>query len=194
MNYLPNILSIFRLIIAPVFFFTIISENSTIVIIGVVAFILGALSDYLDGLIARKYQAVSSLGKSLDPLADKVLTGSALLAFYYMEIISLWMVLIVLLRDIFTTVLRIIDSSVNLNFKTSESARIKTFLQMFFISGILFIVFIYHANLLEISEQDYKEFLRSDWIDYVMFVIVLFTLYTLFDYIVNVYNYLGRRK
>ncbi len=194
MNYLPNILSVFRLIIAPIFFFTIISDNGSTVVLGVSLFILGAISDYLDGLLARKYQAVSSVGKSLDPLADKVLTGFALLAFYFLTIIPLWMVLIVLFRDIFTTAIRMLDGSVNLNFKTSEPARIKTFLQMFFISGILFIMFLYHANLLEISATDYEDFLKSDWIDIIMLLIVILTVYTLIDYLMKIFFYLRNKK
>ena len=111
MNHLPNILSIFRLILTPFFYVCIISDNSQTVVLGVVLFIIGALTDYLDGLLARKYQAISSFGKFLDPLADKVLTGFALVAFSSMKIIPLWMVLIVLFRDLLTTVIRTIDTS-----------------------------------------------------------------------------------
>lgn len=194
MNYLPNILSVFRLILAPFFFIMITSDNSSTVVLGVILFIIGAISDYLDGLLARKYQAVSSFGQSLDPLADKILTGFALLAFYVLSIIPLWMVLIVILRDVITTAFRMIDSSVNLNFNTSEPARIKTFIQMFFISGILFIMFLYHSKLLEISSSDYEKFLQSQWIDIIMLLIVIFTIYTLFDYIRKIIYYIRNKK
>ncbi|MCO5251394.1 MAG: CDP-diacylglycerol--glycerol-3-phosphate 3-phosphatidyltransferase [Candidatus Kapabacteria bacterium] len=187
MNHLPNILSIFRLIIAPFFYVCIISDNSQTVVLGVVLFIIGALTDYLDGLLARKYQAISSFGKFLDPLADKVLTGFALVAFSSMKIIPLWMVLIVLFRDLLTTVIRTIDTSGRLNFKTSEIARIKTFIQMAFIAGILFIVFLYHTGMLEITKADYESFLKSDWIDYTMLFVVLLTIYTLVDYLWKIF-------
>jgi CDP-diacylglycerol--glycerol-3-phosphate 3-phosphatidyltransferase len=194
MNKLPNILSILRLIIAPFFYVCIISDNRQTVVLGVVLFIIGAITDYLDGLLARKYQAISAFGKFLDPLADKVLTGFALIAFSSMKIIPLWMVLIVLFRDLVTTVIRTIDTSGRLNFKTSEVARIKTFIQMAFISGILFIVFLYHTALLEITQNDFNSFLKSDWIDYTMFVVVLLTIYTLVDYILKIFASFNKNK
>jgi len=194
MNKLPNILSILRLIIAPFFYVCIISDNRQTVVLGVVLFIIGAITDYLDGLLARKYQAISAFGKFLDPLADKVLTGFALIAFSSMKIIPLWMVLIVLFRDLVTTVIRTIDTSGRLNFKTSEVARIKTFIQMAFISGILFIVFLYHTALLEITQNDFNSFLKSDWIDYTMFIVVLLTIYTLVDYILKIFASFNKNK
>jgi len=194
MNHLPNILSIFRLVLAPFFYVCIISDNSQTVVLGVILFIVGAMTDYLDGLLARKYQAISSFGKFLDPLADKVLTGFALVAFSSMKIIPLWMVLIVLFRDLLTTVIRTIDTSGRLNFKTSEIARIKTFIQMAFIAAILFIVFLYHTGMLEITQADYESFLKSDWIDYTMLFIVLLTLYTLVDYILKIFVSFKKKK
>ncbi|PKL86832.1 MAG: CDP-diacylglycerol--glycerol-3-phosphate 3-phosphatidyltransferase [Ignavibacteriae bacterium HGW-Ignavibacteriae-1] len=194
MNHLPNILSIFRLILAPFFYVCIISDNSQTVVLGVILFIVGALTDYLDGLLARKYQAISSVGKFLDPLADKVLTGFALVAFSSMKIIPLWMVLIVLFRDLLTTMIRTIDTSGRLNFKTSEIARIKTFIQMAFIAAILFIVFLYHTGMLEITQADYDSFLKSDWIDYTMLFIVLLTLYTFVDYILKIFVSFKKKK
>ncbi|MBS3999780.1 MAG: CDP-diacylglycerol--glycerol-3-phosphate 3-phosphatidyltransferase [Desulfobulbaceae bacterium] len=194
MNNLPNILSILRLIIAPLFYVCIISDNRQTAVLGVLLFIIGAVSDYLDGLLARKYHAISSFGKFLDPLADKVLTGFALIAFSSMNIFPLWMVLIVLFRDLVTTVIRTIDTSGRLNFKTSEIARIKTFIQMAFIAAILFIMFLYHTSLLEITQTDFDSFLKSDWIDYVMFVLVLLTVYTLVDYLLNIFASFKKKK
>lgn len=194
MNYLPNILSVFRLLIAPFFYICIISQNGRTVLFGVILFILAAITDYLDGLIARKYQAISSFGKFLDPLADKVLTGFALIAFSRLLVIPLWMVLIVIFRDLSTTAIRMLDKSGRLKFKTSEIARIKTFLQMAFISAILFIVFLYNSGMLEISKADYDSFLKSEWIDYSMFIIVLLTIYTLVDYLTKITIVLKNKK
>ncbi len=144
MNHLPNILSIIRLLIAPIFFILFISNSREFIIISYCLYIIAALSDYLDGFFARKFSAYSKFGNFLDPLADKILTSVAFISFSIKDIIPLWMVLIVIFRDILTTLLRIykLDSSSGL--LTSKLAKWKTFLQMLFIFFFLsFITFFY---------------------------------------------------
>jgi len=92
----PNILSIFRLVMT-VFF--ILAVNQGRFRLALVLFILQGLSDLLDGLLARMMNKKTSLGAYLDPIADKAMLVSAYLVLYFHDIIPLWVVAVILLKD-----------------------------------------------------------------------------------------------
>ena len=92
----PNILSIFRLVMT-VFF--ILAVNQGRFRFALVLFILQGLSDLLDGLLARMMNKKTSLGAYLDPIADKAMLVSAYLVLYFHDIIPLWVVAVILLKD-----------------------------------------------------------------------------------------------
>lgn len=96
---IPNMLSIFRLILVPVFvaFYFGDSQNARFYAAGVYA--LAALTDFLDGRIARKFNMESKLGRILDPLGDKVMTFSALLCITIDKIIPLWAVIVFCVKE-----------------------------------------------------------------------------------------------
>ncbi len=75
----PNILSIFRIILVPVFVIVVMSGMPNAYIYGMIIFVAAGITDVLDGKIARKYNCISVLGKILDPLADKLMVGAALI-------------------------------------------------------------------------------------------------------------------
>ena len=102
-----------------------------------VLFIVAAITDYLDGWFARKYAQSSAWGTLVDPLADKVLTTAAFLGFAMLGLVAWWMVVLVILRDIATTVFRTFADSIGKPLITSWSAKVKTFVQMTFIIVVL---------------------------------------------------------
>ena len=69
---IPNILSISRIFLAPIFFFFLVSDILLYVWFSLIVFFLGSLTDALDGYFARRYQVESKFGKNIDPLSDKV--------------------------------------------------------------------------------------------------------------------------
>ncbi len=187
MSQLPNILSWIRIVISPLFFLLVISDNPDIVCLSLPVFVIGALTDYFDGWFARRMKAVSKFGKFFDPLADKFLTGFAFLAFVVLSILPLWMVLIIIFRDVLTTVMRFIPNNGDVKqFETSYIAKIKTFVQMVFIFIILIIVFLINCPVSGLNRGDLITFIYSDWIYYSMLSIVLLTLWTLLDYYKNI--------
>ncbi len=97
---IPNILSIFRLLLVPVFVVIYFSdiEYATIWAVGVYA--LASFTDMLDGLIARRYNMVSKLGRFLDPLGDKFMTLGALLCITIDGIIPVWAVVIFFIKEL----------------------------------------------------------------------------------------------
>jgi CDP-diacylglycerol--glycerol-3-phosphate 3-phosphatidyltransferase len=161
----------------------IISRNPSQIKLACLIYGIAAISDYFDGFIARKYNIISALGKFLDPLADKFLTGASFIAFVVMGFIPLWMVIVVLARDLVTTLLRIYADSISQPLITSWSAKVKTFIQMTFIFYILILILISYTNI----EMSYTQFARnllvSDTTTLIMLVLTLFTVWTAIEYI-----------
>ncbi len=137
---LPNIVSLSRVALAPVFVLLFMTESATARLLSVLVYIVAALTDYFDGWLARRYHDVSNLGIFLDPLADKVLVLAALAAFAFMDYVPLWMLVIIVVRDVAVTGLRAYADSVNQPVITSRAAKVKTFLQMMFIAYVLVMV------------------------------------------------------
>lgn len=174
-----------RAVIAPIFLFLILYPDAIAVRIGVVLYFIGAVTDYIDGWMARKYKMVSQWGIFFDPLADKFLTTAAFLAFVILGIIPLWMVLIIIIRDFGTTFLRIYADTVGTQIKTSYSAKVKTFFQMTFIAYLLILIF--WKNTYVISYRDFNiHHLTYSTITYIiMLLLTIFTLWTAVEYIIQ---------
>lgn len=181
----PNIISMVRVVIAPIFLVLMIRGNPEEIKIAAWLFIIGALSDYFDGWLARRYNEVTSLGKFLDPLADKVLTVSAFGAFYMIDIIPLWMLIIIALRDIASTLLRVLADNINRPVITSGPAKAKTFLQMTFIIYILILLYIYNSGLIAQDLRLVHNLIYSELTFYLAMIITSFTMWTLLDYFIN---------
>ena len=108
--------------------------------ISLIIFIIASLTDKYDGYLARKLNKVSKWGTYLDPLADKILVLSAFFAFYVLDYIELWIVLIIIIRDFLITGLRSYAIHKKKPIKTSQLARVKTFVQMV----TIYVVFVFY--------------------------------------------------
>lgn len=96
---LPNLLSVFRLCLVPVFILVYFSNLRNSGIIAVIVYGVAALSDVLDGKIARKYNMTSTLGKILDPLGDKLMTFAVLICITVDKIVPLWAILVFVIKE-----------------------------------------------------------------------------------------------
>jgi len=136
------------------------------------------MTDWYDGWLARKYGQISKFGIFIDPLADKILTSAAFVAFYYLGIMPLWMVIVIVVRDLVITVYRSYQEFNGKTMKTSFIAKTKTFIQMTYVFLMLIMICILTFNI-EIKYQDLiNTFISSD-INYIlMLAITLLTLYT----------------
>ncbi|HLF13613.1 MAG TPA: CDP-diacylglycerol--glycerol-3-phosphate 3-phosphatidyltransferase [Bacteroidota bacterium] len=124
---LPNSLTILRIFLTPLFVVLLVSDSSLQRQFSVVVFVTAALTDWYDGWIARKYGTMSRWGKFLDPLADKILSSSALFTFVALGLIDAWMVWIIVSRDVVITALRSYGEWTDHAIVTSKSAQAKTF-------------------------------------------------------------------
>jgi len=176
---LPNQLTTLRILLTPVFLFLFISGDSTQMQISLPVYIVAAITDWYDGWLARKFNYITTWGKFMDPLADKILTSTAFIAFVAIGVLELWMVVIVVFRDLFITVLRLFAEWQKKSFTTSTMAKIKTTVQMIFIFYLL-IVFTLKENsfLQDIFSSLFEILTNSTAIYLTMFAITIFTFTT----------------
>lgn len=175
----PNQLTVMRIILTPVFLFLFLSEDPLLKQISLGVYIVAAITDWYDGWLARKFNYITEWGKFLDPLADKILTSGAFLAFVAVDVLQLWMVIIIILRDFLITGLRVLADYRKVSFATSRLAQWKTFIQMAF---IYYLLLFYILRTVEYLNTHYASFfaavLEPGLIYWSMLFVTLFTLVT----------------
>jgi CDP-diacylglycerol--glycerol-3-phosphate 3-phosphatidyltransferase len=183
---LPNQLTILRIILTPVFLYFFLSEDVLLKQIGLGIFLIAAITDWYDGWLARKFNYITNWGRVWDPLADKILTSAAFIAFVILGKLELWMVLIIILRDIIITGIRLISDYKNIPFPTSVYAKWKTFIQITFLYYLLLVyVGSLTQKIYEGNEELFKILLNEKLVYFTMLFITLITLHSGFTYIYN---------
>ncbi|NWF88778.1 MAG: CDP-diacylglycerol--glycerol-3-phosphate 3-phosphatidyltransferase [Ignavibacteriaceae bacterium] len=152
---LPNQLTVLRIILTPIFFVFLLSESILFKQIALGVFLIAAITDWYDGWLARKFNYITNWGRVWDPLADKILTSSAFIALVILGLIQLWMVLIIIFRDVIITGIRIFSDYRGIAFPTSIYAKWKTFIQMIF---LYYLLFVYIGSLTPEIGGRYKAF------------------------------------
>lgn len=183
---LPNQISLLRIILSPVFYYYFLLPDQFSAIIAFSVFSIASISDWLDGYLARKLGLISRVGKFLDPLADKVLTSIAFWAFYAMGLMPLWMVLIIVIRDITLTFYRVYEEFKGKSIPANLFAKWKTAIQLITIYSVIIAdgfpkIF---PDMTELNSA-FTYFLNSD----ILYGIFLFvTVYTLVSGMVYLYQ------
>src|SRR6056297_743561 len=134
---LPNKITVARIIMVPIFIWVLLSGMQKWRIIAAVIFIIASITDFLDGYLARKYGLITDFGKLMDPMADKILVASALIALVQVGRISVWPVVIILAREFLITSFRSLAASKGLVIAASIWGKIKTNTQIFAIILLL---------------------------------------------------------
>lgn len=207
---LPNKLSLLRILLIPtilifllpvkIFAFEPIEWNLFISdygrIFAAVLFIIASLTDYADGVIARKYNMITNLGKFLDSLADKMLVISVLIALVDIGRISSVFVVIIVLREFMVTGLRLIASNKGVVMAAETIGKIKTVTQMVAIIYILFEpLFIIIMTKLFANLSDTTIYLKVTIIGNVLFAIcVIMTIISGLDYMIRNKEYLREKQ
>lgn len=137
---LPNKISLLRVVLVPLFmFFLLVNKQNTTIyeVFALIVFIGAAVTDGVDGYLARKHQSVTKFGKIIDPLADKLLISSALISFVAMDKISPWIAVIIIGRELAVTGLRVIAASEGTVIAASKWGKWKTNIQIFAVICII---------------------------------------------------------
>ena len=129
---LPNKLTLIRMFLAPIYLALMLIEFPYHYIVALAVFSVASLTDMLDGKIARKNNLITVFGKLLDPLADKMLTTAALLAFMREGWCSIWIVMIVLTREFAVAGVRLIATAQGIVIPANYWGKAKTVSQMVF--------------------------------------------------------------
>lgn len=99
MRNIPNFLSMFRIILVPVFVITYFANEGSMKTWAALVYAFAAFTDFLDGFIARKFSLITNLGKILDPLGDKMMTLAALLCITIDKVIPIWAVIVFFVKE-----------------------------------------------------------------------------------------------
>lgn len=129
----PNLLTIARIIITPIFLAVILMDTLPHrFLIACIVFSIASITDAIDGHLARKNNQITNFGKFLDPIADKILTTSALLAFMSVGLCNIWIVMLILTREFAIASVRMIAATNGVVIPANIWGKIKTVSQMVF--------------------------------------------------------------
>lgn len=127
---LPNKLTIARIIMTPIYLAAMMIEFEYHYLVAAAVFIIASITDFVDGKLARQNNQVTTFGKLCDPLADKMLTTAALLAFMDMGICNIWIVMVILTREFLVTSFRLVASAQGVVIAANIWGKLKTVSQM----------------------------------------------------------------
>ena len=154
MQHLPNLITAARLLLTGLLAILLMFEQTMgMGFLCWLLFTIAAATDWVDGYVARKYEAVTVLGKLLDPLADKVLVASALIMLIPLDRLPAWIALVILSREMLITGLRGVASSSGVVVAASGLGKIKSIMQyiglgtLIFPLGILPVPFLHQIGL-----------------------------------------------
>lgn len=133
----PNLLTITRILAIPVLIIVLLSQFKGSEFVGVAIFLLAALTDMLDGMWARRKNQVTTIGKLLDPIADKLLVAAALICLVELGTVASWIAIILIGRGIAVTGLRAIASSQGHHIQASRLGKIKMWVEAIAISLLI---------------------------------------------------------
>lgn len=178
---IPNVLTTVRIILTPIFVYLFLRDTYEAHLQAAVIFFIASLTDWYDGYLARKMNYITRVGQFYDPIADKILVSSALAVFAYMKYIYIWIVVIIVSRDILVTGLRFYALYLGKVIITSSFAKWKTFIQMGFVFALLIYLIIPGTPEIKLS------FTYSDyylWTTIAALLVVLLTVLSGIHYVI----------
>ena len=136
---LPNLLTLFRILLVPLLVVVLITKFEGKELVGLGVFLLAALTDVLDGFLARRNNQITRLGKLLDPAADKILTSAAFISLVEInpEVVPAWIVVAIIAREFAVSALRSLAASEGVIIAAGSSGKVKTVVQVISISLLI---------------------------------------------------------
>ncbi len=175
---LPNLITMLRIGVIPFMFLILLDPGPVLSLVIAAFFIMAAVTDLIDGYIARKYGIVTKIGKILDPIADKLVINTTMILMIPLGHIPAWIVAIIIMRDIAVDGIRHISGSHGHIIAASRLGKQKTFAQIVAISALLinYPLFGVDAHTVGIC---------------VLYVALFLTIWSGVDYIVKFYQWIN---
>ncbi len=127
---LPNVLTVLRIMLVPVLVVALLGNTPGGDVLAAVVFALASLTDFLDGYLARSRQSITTFGKLMDPLADKLLIVAALVALVSLNRLEAWVAMVIITRELAVTVLRLGATQAGVVMAAGPLGKLKTCLQI----------------------------------------------------------------
>jgi CDP-diacylglycerol--glycerol-3-phosphate 3-phosphatidyltransferase len=175
MKHVPNVLSIARIAVTPLLVYMLFQNTLTGSLWALLLFLFGAISDYFDGRLARKYGVGTSFGQYLDPLADKVLVLGTFVALIFVspEQVPVWAIAIIAVRDFAVTGLRSWAKHKGRVLRTSNAAKFKTTVQLTWL--IMMLTFLAAAKIPGPFGEIFVGFLSTSFMYWLLVLVTLAT-------------------
>jgi len=185
----PNKLTLTRILLSPIFMFFFLFDSFWMRLIGLILFLIAALTDLIDGHLARKYGIITGFGRFMDPLADKILVSSALISFVSLHYCSPFPVTLIIGREFFITGLRLLAAYRGVIIPPTWWAKVKTFLQLSVVGAVLAYIFLltslhhYHLEPGFLKRIDHMMAINA-----AMWLTAAVTVWTGIDYVVKYFS------
>lgn len=173
---LPNFLTLLRIVAVPVVVVALLDETPNGDMLAAIVFALAALTDGLDGYIARSRDAITTFGKLMDPLADKLLITAALVSLVSLNRLPAWVAMVIIAREFLITGVRSIAAERGLVIAASWMGKVKTVLQI----GAVFALIIVNPATL--------------WVDLLVYAAVIATVVSGIDYVFGLRRMLAEHE
>jgi CDP-diacylglycerol--glycerol-3-phosphate 3-phosphatidyltransferase len=170
---LPNVLTMLRILLVPVLVVALLGNTPSGDVLAAVVFALASLTDFVDGRLARARDSVTTFGKLMDPLADKLLVVAALISLVSLNRLPAWVAMVIIARELAVTVLRLGATGAGVVMAASTLGKVKTCLQ---IAAILALIAVHG---------------RPPWVMVLVYVTVLVTVLSGLDYFFDMRRRLG---
>lgn len=181
---LPNVLTIFRIVLTFVFIFIFIQDGLGSRILALIIFTAASLTDFFDGYLARKYNLITPFGKLMDPIADKFLILSAFFISMQLQLIAVWMFIVIFVREVVVTGLRLIAMKRGIVLAAEGAGKLKTILQI--VAVYLIMIF---TILIRLTDSQFIMYRGFTGITLFMLIVVIVTLWSGITFVWN-----NRRK
>jgi CDP-diacylglycerol--glycerol-3-phosphate 3-phosphatidyltransferase len=172
---LPNTITLIRISVVPFLFILLTEPGEFWSLILAILFAMASITDMLDGYLARKYNMITTMGKFLDPLADKIIVNAAMILMIPIGRIPAWIVAITIIRDLIVDGIRSISSSEGLYVQASPLGKQKTIAQLFAVTALMihYPFFGINSHLVGMT---------------ILYIALLLTLYSGADYFIKFYR------
>jgi CDP-diacylglycerol--glycerol-3-phosphate 3-phosphatidyltransferase len=161
----PNLLTLFRILLVPVLVVALLDAAPSSSVVAAVVFVAAAVTDGLDGYIARAQRSITTFGKVMDPVADKLLIAAALITLVSLDRVAAWVAMVIIAREFAVSCLRVAAGAQGVVIPASPLGKLKTLAQ------IVAIVCVIVTDAV--------------WADVLLYVAVLVTLVSGADYFLN---------